>query len=43
MSYYTEKDAIESMREIIANSDLLGVFMNSEHDDVVMGVLEDLL
>lgn len=43
MSYYTEEDAIESMRVIIANNDLLGVFMNSEKDNVVMSVLEDLL
>lgn len=43
MSYYTKNDAIESMREIIANADLLGVFMNSEKDNIVIGVLEDVL
>ena len=42
-SYYTEKEAIESMREIIANNDLLGIFMDSEKDNIVIGVLEDLL
>ena len=43
MSYYTEKDAIESMRVIIANNNLLDVFVDSEKDNVVIGVLEDLL
>ena len=43
MSYYTEKDAIESIRVIIANNNLLDVFVDSEKDNVVIGVLEDLL
>ena len=43
MSYYTEKDAIESMRVIIANNNLLDAFVDSEKDNVVIGVLEDLL
>lgn len=43
MSYYTKNDAIESMREIIANADLLGVFIESEKDNIVIGVLEDVL
>lgn len=43
MSYYTEKDAIESMRVIIANNNLLDAFVDSEKDNVVIGILEDLL
>ena len=43
MSYYTEKDAIESMRVIIANNNLLDAFMVSKDDNIVIGVLEDLL
>ena len=43
MSYYNEKDAIESMRVIIANNNLLDAFVESEKDNVVIGILEDLL
>ena len=43
MSYYTKNDAIESMRVIIANNNLLDAFVESEKDNVVIGVLEDLL
>lgn len=43
MSYYTEKDAIESMRVIIANNNLLDAFVDSEKDNIVIGVLEDVL
>jgi hypothetical protein len=43
MSYYTEKDAIESMRVIIANNNLLDTFVDSKTNNVVIGILEDLL